>query len=279
VLPVYGQAGPQDNGFISFPSRKLTHTTATGYYYDRAVSRWLPVFRQQVSPDGLSYAYTEGWSGSPPRAPRLHITAAATRKDIRVVKMPDAQPYQVVDFTSTAVYLVIAFEGTAPGVWRVDRRSGALAKVSNGYYPPTGAAWISVVDPRDAHPFISDFTGRPEPNRIDRRDDTGRTATWFYAPGYGVTWVAFAGSPALLVRASRQESPTAADIVFWLVNGPGKATRIPFSVEPSDPGFGNAIADVHGIWLGGQDTLYLAQRSGAVLRAFAGAVYPANGCI
>lgn len=281
VLPVYGQVSPHDSAFISFPAGKLTSAKESGYYYDRAVSRWVPVYRQGVSPDGLSYAYTEGWSTSPPKAPRLHIANASTRKDFRVVTMPDAQPYQVVDFTTTAIYLIIAFEGTAPGVWRVDRRTGALAKISSGFYPPTGAAWMAVVDPRDPHPYVSPFSGNAEPNRIDRRDAAGSVNTWFYAPGYALSWVAFAGTPALVVSAFHQESPTAAsDHLYWLVEGPGHATRIPFSGEPSElsAGFGSAIADIHGIWLGGPSSLYLVRQSGIVLRVFGSAVQPANGC-
>jgi hypothetical protein len=240
----------------------------------------VPVHREAVSPDGRRYAYTEGWSASPPAPPRLHIADAATRADLSVVTMPDGQPYQVADFTSNGVYLVISFEGTAPGVWRFDPASGALTKVSNGFYPPTGAAWIGVVDPRDPKPQQSAMTGAAQPDRIDRRDDAGQTTTWFYAPGYQVSWVAFSGSPALLVSAFHQTDPAAStyDEVYWLVDGPGQATRLVF--QTSQPlnllsGFGSAIADAHGIWIGG---LYLVRRSGAILRVFDGSVYPANGC-
>lgn len=280
VLPVYGYRGLSTGAFISFPAAALTTATEGGYYYDRAVSRWLPVFRWAVSPDGLSYAYTEGWSASPANAPRLHIASAATRKDQRVVTMPAAQPYQVVDFTSTAVYLIISFEGVAPGVWRVDRGSGALAKISNGFYVPAGAAWIGVVDPRDTHPQLSLFSGASQPDRIDRRDNAGRLTTWFYAPGYALSWVGFNGTPALLVSGFHQDTPTsAADRAYWLVDGPGHATRLDIG-QTLDlvGGFGGAIADAHGIWIGAGDSLYLVRRDGSVLRVFANPVYPANGC-
>jgi len=280
VLPVYGYAGA--GAFISFPARTLAKAKESGYYYDRAVLRWLPAFRWQVSPDGLSYAYTEGWSAEPPKAPRLHIANAATGKDQRVVTMPDAKPFQVVDFTGAAIYLVISFEGTAPGVWRVNRGGGAAAKVSNGFYQLPGATWIGVVDPRDPHPSRSLAYGTAQPNRVDRRDDAGRTTTWFYAPGSALSWVAFSGTPAVLISAFRQDSPTAAvDHVYWLVEGPGRATRVQFSVGASIDlagGFGSAIADAHGIWLGASGSLYLVRRSGAILRVFDGSVYPANGC-
>ena len=280
VLPVYG-IGSDRGAFIAFPTGTLTAAQDGGYYYDRAVSRWLPVYRWQVSPDGLSYAYTEGWSVNPASAPRLHIANAATRTDLRVVQLPDAQPYQVADVTGTAVYLIIAFEGTAPGVWRVDRSTGAMAKVSNGYYLPMGAGWISVVDPRDAHPQRSAFSGAAQPNRVDRRDEAGRRTTWFYAPGYSLSWVEFSGSTALFVNAFRQVSPAAAGTnLYWLVDRPGHATRVRFSPGAVElgSGFGSAIADAHGIWLGASGSLYLVRRTGAIQRVFDSAVYPANGC-
>jgi hypothetical protein len=277
VLPVYGY---NPSGFISFPDRTLRHATESGYYYDRAVSRWVPVHREAVSPDGRRYAYTEGWSANPPTAPRLHVADAATRTDVRVATMPDTQPYQVVDFTSAGVYLHISFEGTAPGVWLFDPATGGLTKVSDGFYPPAGAAWISVVDPSDPNPHIGTMTGIPDPNRIDRRDDAGHTTTWFYAPGYSVSWAAFAGSPALLVSAFQQQDPNGPyQQAYWLVNGPKQATRLAFnSGQPGSLELGSAIADAHGLWISGQNSLYLARRDGTILRVFYGSVYPANGC-
>jgi hypothetical protein len=269
VLPVYGARG----GFITFPAGTLKPVAETGYYYDRAVSRWLPVHRQAVSPDGLRYAYTEGWTTS--TAPRLHIADAATLADIRITTMPDRQPYQVVDFTATGIYLIVSFEGTAPGVWRVEPATGAMTKVSDGYYPPTGAAWIGVVDPRDPQPQVSTMSGMPVPNRLDRRDDKGQTTTWFYRPGYGLNWVPFAGSPALLVSAYRQTNSAAMyELQYWLVDSPSHAVKL-VSGSADLSGFSDAIADDHGIWIRG---LYLVRRDGAISHAFDGDVYPANGC-
>jgi hypothetical protein len=281
VLPVYGLPGLGTGAFVTFPAGSVSPGAEAGYYYDRAVLRWVPVYRSAVSPDGLSYALTEGWSTDPATPPRLHIVKAATRQDQRVVTMPDAQPYQVVDFTNDAVYLVISFEGTAPGVWRVDRATGYVAKISNGSYPPTGAAWIGVVDPRDPHPHQSAFSGAKEPNRIDRRADDGRATTWFYAPGYALSWAAFAGAPALIVSGFRQDNPNVQSVqAYWLVDSPGHATRLRFapgSTSDLVAGFGSAIADAHGIWIGGS-YLYLVQRDGTLIRALATSAYPANGC-
>jgi hypothetical protein len=195
--------------------------------------------------------------------------------------MPDAQPYQVVDFTNSGVYLIVAFEGTAAGVWRVDPGSGVMIKVSDGYYTPSGAAWIGVVDPRDPNPQRSAMSGMPAPDRIDRRDDAGQTTTWFYEPGHAVSWVAFAGSPAAMVVSTFRQDlnsspPTEPEVAFWLVDSPGHSTRLTSDSTYFLSGFNSAIADTHGIWIGG-DGLHFIQRGGAIVRVFDSSVYPANG--
>jgi hypothetical protein len=241
----------------------------------------VPVSRQAVSPDGLRYAYTDGWSASPPTNPRLHIVDAATRAELRIATMPDAQPYQVADFTSAGVYLIVGFEGVAPGVWLFDPATGAMTKVSNGFYPAVGPAWIGVVDPRDPNPQRSTMTDAAEWDRIDRRDDGGLTTTWFYEPGYALSWVAFAGSPAILVDATRQDSPTSQlQETLWLIDAPAHARQLPLvgGIAELLSGFDSPIADSHGIWIGGPSSLFLARRDGAILRVLDGAVYPDNGC-
>src|ERR1700676_1838738 len=99
-------------------------------------------------------------------APRVHVVDSTTGSDIRVVTMPNAQPYAVADFTNSGVYLIVSYEGTAPGVWLIDPTTGALAKVSDGYYQPAGAGWKSIIDPSDPNPVGSAMNGQPQPNRI-----------------------------------------------------------------------------------------------------------------
>ena len=199
----------------------------------------------------------------------------------------EAQPFGVAAFTTAGVSLVIAYEGVQPGVWRADPDTGKVTKVSNGSYEPAGAAWLGVVDPRDPNPFQSPAYGFLSPNRIDRRDDSGATTTWFYRPGFAVGWVAFDGSSALLVRAVHQDL-SAGDFgeEYWLVDGPGRATKLAdHSAQTMYPyydlqsGFDGGVADKHGIWIGGQKALYLIRRSGAILQVFQGLAFPANGCL
>jgi hypothetical protein len=286
-LPAYARVGTRlTDSFVAFPARAKKPAGIGGYYYDQAVLRWLPVHREAISPDGRRYAYTEGWSATPPAGPRVHIVDAATGANVRVVTMPQAQPYVVVDFTNSAVYLMIRYESTPPGVWKVDLGTGAVTKVSNGFYVPAGPAWIGVVDSRDPHPFQSQFNGEVGTNRIDRRDATGHLATWFYRPGHALTWVAFIASPALLVGALWQGAdPRVGGYEYWVVTGPNQATLLtsysngqPSAYLDLNNGFGSAIADTHGIWIGGEQSLYLVAPSGGIRRVYDQSAYPANGC-
>jgi hypothetical protein len=259
----------------------VTLASEGGYYYDRAVSRWVPEPRRAVSPDGRRYAYTDRWPIDSTTAQKVHVVDAATRKELQSAAMPDVAPYQVVDFTSTGVYLHPQYEGIGPGVWRFDLAKGTVTKISEGFYPPTGATWLTVVDPSDPHPQIGALAGDKSPNRIDRRDDAGGVQTWFYAPGYAVSWVAFAGPPAILVAAVRLDATGQFEEVYWLVDRPNHATRLPFKTShlaELAAGFTNAIADDHGIWIGGAYSLYLVRPNGAILRVFDRSAYPANGC-
>lgn len=266
--------------FIAFPGAVATTTQSGGFYYDYAVSRWLPVHRNAVSPDGLRYAFTEGWSPGPARAPRLHIADAATGKDLRIVTMPDAMPYNIADFAADGIFVIIAYEGIAPGVWRVDPNNGAIVKTSDGFYVPAGPTWISVVDPIDPNPARSAMSGEAQPNRIDYRDAAGQTTTWFYRPGHAVVWVAFAGKSQLLVQAYPGPSAVDASSEYWMVTGPGEATMLTSSNAyfDLDQGFHSAISDAHGVWVGGYNGLYLVTPGGAITRAYSAGAFPANGC-
>ena len=285
-LPAYRRGGEATSWFIDFPALSVSVTSELGTFYDTPVSRWLPVFQNQVSPDGRRYAYTEGWSASPPAAPRVHVVDAGTGADVRVVAMPDAQPYFVIDFTGTGIDLGIGFEGRGPGVWKLDPTTGVVTKVSDGLYPPD-AQWVGVVDPKDPQPYRSAMTGMPGENRIDHRDTAGQTTTWFYRPAHLVRWIAFATSSALLVRSdwSDPANPSVGGTEYWLVSAPNQASELAtYTDQESSPyrdlsnGFQSAIADAHGIWIGGAQSLYLVTLQGAVLRVYPKSAYPASGC-
>ena len=193
-LPVLDVSKPGVNdAFITFPAGTLTPAGTDGWNYDWAVERWLPVARNAISPDGRRYAIAKDWSPGPAAPTRVHVVDAATGTDLRVTVMPDSRQYAVGDFTSSGVSLV-PFEGE-PGVWRLDPDTGALTKISDGFYRAPLGEWIGVVDPRDSSHQFSHATGASvaQPDRIDRRDTSGAMATWIYKPGYWLYWFAFAG--------------------------------------------------------------------------------------
>lgn len=286
-LPVYNSTGASAaDSFIDFPSRKVTAAAGRGTFYDSTVARWLLVFQNQISPDGRRYAYTEGWGVSSSTPARVHIVDAATDADVRVVPMPDQQPYFVLDYTSAGIDLGIGYEGRGPGVWRMDPASGAVTKVSGDLYPP-GEQWIGVVDPRDGQPYRSAMSGTAEANRIDRRSSTGQMTMWFYKPGHAVFWVAFAGDSALLVQSAwtNTADPAIGGTDYWLVTAPNQATELasytyqqPSSYSDLGTGFFRAIVDERGIWIGGERGLYLVTQSGLLLRLYDAPAYPAGTC-
>lgn len=278
TIPVYSQTGGADS-FLTFPGPSVKPAGQGGRYFDEANRRWLPVERQAVSPDGRRYAYTEGWAASPATAPRLHIANASTGADLRVVTMPDANPYVVADFAADGVYVIISYEGTAPGVWRVDPGTGSVTKVSDGYYVPAGPAWLSVVDPRDPNPYRSAETGQPYPDRVDRRDASGAITTWFYQPGVAVFAAGYVSPLQLLVMTLSGDPQQ--QTAYWFVSAPGQAFEM---LKPADAAlyadlaFFTAISDAHGIWFGGGASLYLATPTGVMLRVYDHSAFPANGC-
>jgi hypothetical protein len=287
-LPVLDFAMPGvSDAFINLPAGTLTPAGTGGFSYDQVVERWLPVARNAISPDGRQYAIAKDWALSPPSPTRIHVVDAATGTDVRVATMPDNRPYVVADFTSAGVSLVPNGDAAEPGVWRLNLETGALTKISDGNYQPPVGEWIGVVDPRDPNHQVSHATGFPvpQPDRIDRRDASGKTTTWMYKPGYWLYWFAFVGSPLLLVEASRvvDGATRSKDDEYWLVSGPGRSTRLAgFSGDELSPYrdlvIGSGMADQHGIWITGAKSMYLIRRNGSILLVADHGGVPVNAC-
>ena len=276
--------------FVDFPTRQPTPANSPGYiYYDEVVNRWLSAPRDVWSPDRRQYAIAD-----PPQQPRypqpatsaatlpapthVHIVDAATGADVRVYTMPDTKDYFVLEFTTKGVELA----ASAPGVWRLDPTTGRVAKVSEGFYAPEDE-WIGTWDPRDALPSPASGYGYRNPaDRIDHRDADGTATTWFYRPGKVLTWLPFVGSTAVLVEVGTDDG-----VEYWLVSGPNRSTRLagysqngqqtlPLT-DMDTGGFYRAVADMHGIWLGG-GSIYLITVSGAIERVDNQGGYPAGIC-
>jgi len=286
VLDVSSAGAGINDAFIDFPAGTLTPAGTGGWYYDWVVSRWLPVGHYSVSPDGRRYAIAKDWSPGPPSPSQIHVVDAATGADMVVATMPDQREYGVVDFTASGVTVVPIGDPPEAGVWRLEPNTGALTKISDGSYQPPVGEWIGVVDPRDPNHQFGHATGSPvaQPDRIDRRVDSGAVSTWIYKPGYWLYWFAFVGPPLLLVQATRVNAATGAeDYEFLLVSGPGRVTKLGGYSGHEMPAyrdlvFTTGLADAHGIWMSGAESLYLIRSNGAIAHVSDHGGVPVNAC-
>jgi hypothetical protein len=271
--------GRWQDGFLDLPSGAFSAdptAPAQPGYYDRAVSRWVPVGRQAVASDGRHYALMTGGNPSTtPGPPRLHVVDAATGADNVIdLGLPEQQPYGVEDYATDGVYVASSWEGVANGLWRVDPANGTvtdLGKQDHFTDDGTGHAWVSTFDPRDPNPARSALSGLPLANEVVRRElKTGAVEVWFYHPGFNVALQAAFVGGGLLVWVE----PNGGLHEYWLVTAPGTSTL----VAHIDYG-GSSMADTRGIWMGGNNGLYLFTRAGGVARVSDLAGDPANGCI
>lgn len=286
-LPVLDVSAEGTNdAFISFPAGTLKSAGTDGWNYDWVVERWLPVGRNAISPDGRRYAVVKDWSPGPPMPARIHVVDAATGSDVRVAVMPDGREYGVVDYTAAGVAVVPITDPPEPGVWSLDPDTGALTKASDGFYQAPLGEWIGVVDQRDPNHQFSHATGTPvaQPDRIDRRDSSGTATTWIYKPGYWLYWIAFVGTPVILVQATRVNTATSTeDYEFLLVSGPGHVTKLAgySGHEVStyrDLVFTTGLADDHGVWMSGAESLYLIRTNAAIARVANHSGVPVGSC-
>ena len=116
-ISVSGAGIPTENGFVSFPSGAVTIDPAGkgGAYFDRAFSRWLPVARDAVSPDGAHYAYVDlGDQG----VFNVHVVDVRTGTNhVLREKRPgfSFQPF-VLDYALEGIYIGQGFERIQPGL-------------------------------------------------------------------------------------------------------------------------------------------------------------------
>jgi len=270
-------------GFIDFPAGTFSPDAAApagAAYYDRAVSRWLPVGGDAVAPDGLRYAFMTGGSPSAtPGPPRLHIVDAGTGVErVLDVDLPGTMPYGVLAFRPDGVYIGSSWEGTAFGYWRVDPSSGAA--VALGTEQPefddgSGHSWRLTVGPRDPHPALSALSGQPLPDEIVRHDTrTGLDEIWFYRPGFNVSIKGhFVGGGVLVWTEPAISETGGGGHEYWLAAAPGRSAFVA-EIEYG----GQATADGHGVWMGGLGGLYLFTPDGKVRLVSHLDGDPANGC-
>ncbi len=257
-------------GFAAFPGQSVIDegAPAGSVFYDRAYSKWLPVFRDAVSPDGRRYAFSKltgnayANSGS-----AVHVVDVATGAD--QVIYSGALALAVLDFEAGGVYLTSAVpEGYARGLWFLAAAGGSQPRlISSSIVAPAvggGAAWGIDFNSADPSPAPGGLEGPM--NRLLRYDlATGAAEPWFYEPGASIYPVGFDANGRPFVRSSVPVPGNAAfaeSTEIWLVLAAGRATRLSGDQSPSAPGNLGAV-DNHGAWFSsgygsnGANTLWL----------------------
>ncbi len=281
---------PDNQGaFVSFPTRAVSIETKSpgvagswGVYYDRAFSRWLPVPRQAVSPDGRYYAYGERGADQSQVA-KMHVVDIATGVD-HVFATPNTDwfiPFAVLEYASEGIYLYTTYE-VSIGVSLMNPITGAIHPVVRLIDVQASGGnqtfWVGTVNPADPSPLGGIEI---QPNQIDRYSlaDSTRVA-WFYRPGTAPRVIGSdtQGHPIVLVVNGRNGSVDGdygAELIL-LVNPQTQRSIYKGSAKLVSSMF-VSISDSHGSWFGTDHGIYLYSGT-AFMKVSNQPGYLANGC-
>lgn len=268
-LPVSGY-GFAPGGFVSFPDGGYAAESADrlpgtprmpdlGLSYDAQVQRWLPVRRQQVSPDGRTYAYVsftyqpDGTGASD----GVHVMDGATgRERLRIANRPaPALPWFVAGFDAQGIYLSgrDVWSGGHPqsspeGLALADPRTGRVRPITDsGSWISTGggAAWGM-----DAPLGYASYGVGSKLLRLDLSN--GSQQTWLTeSADVQLLGVDGAGHP-LVELDSVSAGRTIEQPKLWIVTGPDQTVELrpPNGTDPPEVGpAGSVLEDGHGIWI------------------------------
>jgi hypothetical protein len=313
-LPIYrldSNTPPQSQvGFLSLPDGGVTLQPApnlpagstvtvdqtgpkplypTAFYYDRAVSTWVPVARGAVSPDGTHYAYM-----SFPTLDRgvMNIVDVATGA-VRTYPATFAPftyvRYVVMDYAKEGIYLGNAYEGLG-GVSLMDPNGGAIRDVGPYYFYPLmvvagSAVWFGTANPADPNPVPGGLAGTQD--SVDSFNFiNGTQSAWLYLPGTFVQVVAVdaSGHPIVLVGHGSGSSDNAELLLLTSLGVAqqifhGTLAELNSITRSSSIGFSGPIADSHGIWFGSPAGIYLYSPGVGMRKVSDQAGYPGNGCV
>ena len=282
---------PDNKGaFISFPGGAVSVDpnslprlgSAWGMYYDRVFSRWLPVSRQAVSPDGKHYAYGEP-AADKTKVARMHVVDIATGSD-HVFPTPTTDwfiPYAVLDYASEGIYLYTNYEMSI-GVWLMNPTTGSIQKVANLPDVQTSGGnrtfWVGSVNPSDPHPLGGLGI---LPNQVDHFNLVdGTRMPWFYRPGTSLRVIGSdtQGHPIVMVTNGQNgiiDGDYGAELVL-LLNPQSQRSIYKSSAKLVGSMF-VSISDSHGNWFGTDHGIYLDTGT-AFIKVSNQPGYPANGC-
>ncbi len=239
-LPVFTGT---DIGFLSYPAGTFTSepsakpalpgstqsggSTNIGYAFDSALSRWVPVTHNLLSPDGINYVYGD-----------LQVVDVQTGIESQLVTSV-SRLWHPIGWEPEGIYAIaVGSNGADPGLWLVSYPAGDARQISpDGYWQAVshGAAYgtIEAQAPPDASIAM---------NRIDVK--SGAITKWFYLAGSRAPYVAgFDDSGAPVIQQS---------IAVYVV----PTAMQPVLVTPSTHA-SSAIGDKVGIWVGNSAGMFL----------------------
>lgn len=257
---------PGSGGWISFPSGQYTAdsgsnvtlpglTWAQGLTHSLALNRWLPVPRDQVTPDGKSYVYADGQT----------VWLVAAGQAPRSLKMPvlGSYPYwTVLAAESSGVYITPPpYEASVTGLYRLGYTGDPRLITSKGYWTATDGVFAYGTLTRDVPQGAATTI-------VKLNIATGAITTVFTQPSMRSSVVGFdaAGAPVILALESKQ-LPTLAQI--WLASA-GGATKLYETTVSPQPSMGmgpttfsvfSVVADSKGTWIATTSGLYLYSQS------------------
>ena len=239
------------SGFLMFPTGKLAEDASApknAWFYDRPFSKWLPVGRTSVSPDGKRYAYIEGNAMSGDTKGKVHVVDVASGAD--KVLYSGSPIYGVVDFSAEGIYLTTApGEVRGRGLWVLNPAGGTPRLITRSIEAPFvggGAAWGFAFNAADPHPSLGGIEGPV--NEVLRVDlATGASTVWLYRPGANLEALGFDQRGHPFIRAYYDQGKAAE---LWRLDSSAAPTRL------SEPGGdtgprAEAAVDRYGVWFTG----------------------------
>jgi hypothetical protein len=286
-LPVV--TDPMGGGWLTFPAGtyqndpkanvSLPHGSPfpLSRSYDKAVERWVPVTRDQISPDGKHYAYadTPAVDGSP-----VHVVdlPSGTSHAFNPGPPPTGSSWLAVDYETEGVYLEAQPNGPAGliGLWLLDTTNGTVRLIDSSHswqYISGGGAW-GTSDPLTGH-------GPGPGSRLMRMDlKTGAIVSWFKRTDVEFIVAGADGSGHPILEVTKMSSPQ-----LFLVTGANSGTILlpaPGSAVPSLSNYIHPVTDTNGIWFGdtiGAISLYTpATGIKKMAQVGSGDVAAAGGC-
>lgn len=278
-----------DAGWVTFPGGtyqsdpkanvSLAHGSSfpLSKSYDKAVERWVPVTRDQISPDGKHYAYADL---PPVDSSPVHVVdlPSGTSHAFNPGPPPTDSSWFAMDYETEGVYLAAQPNGPSGpiGLWLLDPSNGAVRQIDSTHlwqYISGGGAW-GTADPLTGH-------GPGPGSRLMRMDlKTGAIGSWFKRTDVEFTVAGADGSGHPVLQVTKASAPQ-----LLLITGANSGTILmpaPGSAVPSLSNIIHPVTDAHGIWFGdtsGSISLYTpATGMKKMAQVGSGDVTAAGGC-